>query len=420
MSVATDVSKTWTVQPKDRLVLRDLASRVAEIAAQPAMAERRAIWRRHNSLERVRPMILIFPEGAWRELIPQDTLSCEDETARSMEFELRRRIYTHEHFHDDTVIEDQWVVNSTVIDSGWGVETRHRASAQDTGAWGFDPVIKTRDDLKRLRLPVIQYDQENTETNLAIAHELLGDILSVKRKGVGTISFHLMAVYTSLRGLQQVFMDMIENPEMLHEAMAFLELGSRQRIEQYEALNLLSPNNDGTYHSSGGVGYTSELPLPDAVPEHMRPSDIWASAESQEMDPVSPDMHEEFVMQYEKRLLAPFGLNGYGCCDNLTHKLDHVLKIPNIRRISIAPWADVDLCADRLAGDYIFSWKPKPTHLVGTFDEAALKKYINHTLDVTSGCVTEMILKDTHTCENEPDRFTRWSSIARDLVEKHA
>ena len=420
MSVATEVNNTSSVRPKDRLVLRDLACRVAEIAALPVMAERRATWKRHNNLERVRPMILIFPEGSWRELIPQDTLICEDDTARSIEFELRRRIYTHEHFSDDTVIEDQWVVNSTVIDSGWGVETRHKSSHQDTGAWGFDPVIKTREDLQKLSLPVVHYDRITTEMNLSIAHELFGDILSVKPKGIGNISFHLMAVYTKLRGLQQVFMDMIENPEMLHEAMAFLERGYRQRVEQYESLNLLSLNNDGTYHSSGGVGYSSELPLKDADPEHVRPIDIWASAESQEMDPVSPDMHEEFVMQYEKRLLAPFGLNGYGCCDNLTHKLEHVLEIPNIRRISIAPWADVDLCADQLRGDCIFSWKPKPTHLVGAFDESALKKYIKHTLEVTSGCVTEMILKDTHTCENEPQRFTRWSSIARDLVEKHA
>ena len=26
-------------------------------------------------------------------------------------------------------------------------------------------------------------------------------------------------------------------------------------------------------------------------------------------------------------------------------------------------------------------------------------------------------LKDTHTCENCPERFTRWTEIARELVE---
>ena len=83
---------------------------------------------------------------------------------------------------------------------------------------------------------------------------------------------------------------------------------------------------------------------------------MWASAEAQEMALVSPAMHREFVLEYEERLLAPFGLNGYGCCEDLTRKLDDVLAIPNIRRISIAPWADVDACAERLGGGCIFSW----------------------------------------------------------------
>ena len=65
--------------------------------------------------------------------------------------------------------------------------------------------------------------------------------------------------------------------------MAFLEEGNRRLIEQYEALNLLSLNNDGTYHSSGGVGYTDELPAPGFDAGRVRPCDMWASAEAQEM-----------------------------------------------------------------------------------------------------------------------------------------
>ena len=49
---------------KDRSILRDLAKRVAEIAALPVMAQRRADWVRHNKLERARPMILGILEGA--------------------------------------------------------------------------------------------------------------------------------------------------------------------------------------------------------------------------------------------------------------------------------------------------------------------------------------------------------------------
>jgi hypothetical protein len=202
--------------------------------------------------------------------------------------------------------------------------------------------------------------------------------------------------------------------------MAFLEEGHRRLLKQHVEMGLLAFNNDNSYQSSGGNGYTDELPLPDADPAHVRPCDMWASAEAQEMAQVSPEHHYEFILAYEKRLLAPFGLTGYGCCEDLTRKMELVFTIPHIRRISIAPWADVDVCASKLKGGYIFSWKPNPAHLVGGFDPRAIRSYIRHTIDAAraGGCVLEIVLKDTHTCEQHPERFDQWTRIAREVIRE--
>jgi len=408
------------ISPKEKTIIRDLAKRVVEIADLPIMAERRDMWTRHNRLERVRPMILIFPEGCWIEILPHDTLECQNDNARGFEWPLKSRIIQHEDLRDDTVIEKTWVIGKVIRNSGWGLEAQHKPSDQFKGAWAFDPVIKEPADLKKLRVPKIEYDEATTMKNLEEARELFGDILDVRLKGVSHVSFHLMSQYTGLRGLEQVMMDMVLEPQWLHDAMTFLEEGHRSVVRQYQEQNLLDLNNDGTYHSSGGVGFTDELPQPDYDGEHVRPADMWSSAEAQEMAQVSPDMHREFILQYEKRLLEPFGLNGYGCCEDLTNKLDDVLTIPNIRRISISPFADVDKCAAKLKGSAIFSWKPHPSHLVGTFNADMVRDYIRHTLDVTKDCVIEMILKDTHTSENHPERFSRWSDIARELANEYA
>ena len=405
------------ISKQERRLLRDLAKRVAEVAALPTMAERRRLWKRHNALRPVRPMILVFPEGSWRELLPESSLRCRAKAARGIEWNLRHRLYTHEHFFDDTVIEKEWVVGKVIKSSGWGLEPKWRPAPTATGAGTFEPVIHKRADLKKLRFPEISVDEKQTARNLAGARDLFGDMLDVKLKGAAHISFHLMNQYTHLRGLTEVMLDMCDNPSMLHDAMAFLEEGHRRIVRQYIDLNLLSLNNDGTYHSSGGVGYTDELPAPGFDPARVRPRDMWASAEAQELAQVSPAMHAEFSMAYEKRLLAPFGLNGYGCCEDLALKLDDVFTIPNIRRISISPFADVDRSAEKLGNRYIFSWKPNPSHLVGRFDRRALRAYIGHTLKAAKGCVLEMILKDTHTCENHPERFTEWTRIARELVD---
>jgi len=404
----------------ERTTLRDLARRVAEVACLPVQEQRRRQWKRHNSLKSKRPMIWISPEGSWRELVPDTSLRCQGKKAREIELQLRRTLYYHDHFCDDNLVEKTWTVRRAIVSSGWGVEPEWTWSHDPLGARTFKPVIHAPGDLKKVRFPEIREDKEETARQLAQARDLFGDILDVQLKGVAHVSFHLMAQYTALRGLEQVMTDMIENPGWLHDAMALLAEGNRRLVQQYVDQNLLSLNNDWTYHSSGGNGYTDELPAPGFDPQRVRPCDMWASAESQELAQVSPAMHEEFALRYERPLLEPFGLNGYGCCEDLTRKLDDVLRIPNIRRISISPFADVAACAEKLGDRAIYSWKPHPGHLVGAFDADAVRAYIRHTLEVTraNGCIVEMILKDTHTCENHPERFDRWCRIAREEVER--
>jgi len=200
--------------------------------------------------------------------------------------------------------------------------------------------------------------------------------------------------------------------------MAFITEGLVNLWQQYEKLGLLSLNNEDDYHSSGGIGYTDELPADGFDPNHVRFCDVWGSAESQEMTMVSPDMHEAFLMKYEAEFLQPFAMNGYGCCDDLTRKLDSVCALPQMRRISISPYADVKKCAEQLKGGFILSWKADPRDMVGGFSPETIRTRIRSALQAAAdnGCVFEMILKDTHTCDRQPDRFAVWSEIAREEV----
>jgi hypothetical protein len=403
---------------RERTIIRELARQVAEVASLPIQGLRRQRWKQHNSLQSTDPMLLVFPEGAWRELLPETALQCQDDAARAVERALRMRLYYHEHFPDDMVIENSYLVPKAIDRGHWGLLPRKKPAAQSLGSWTFDPVIAGPDDLKKLRYPVVSHDEVETARRLQFAQELLGDILEVRAQGVAHISFHLMAEYSLLRGLEQVMMDMLECPQMLHQAMAFFQEGNRQRIRQYVEMNLLELNNDSTYHSSGGNGYTDELPAAGFDPTHVRTCDVWASAESQELAEVSPQMHEEFATAYERPLLEMFALNGYGCCEDLTYKLDGVLSIPQIRRISISPWADVARCAERLGKRYILSWKPMPAMLCGKWDDQKIRTYVRQALDAARGCVLEIILKDTHTVDNEPWRMDRWMKIAREEIER--
>jgi len=239
-------------------------------------------------------------------------------------------------------------------------------------------------------------------------------------KGIDDLSYHLLNQYSALRGLQEIMVDMIENPQMLHDAMAFFEEGHRNVLRQYVAQNLLSLNNDNTAIYTSGYGYTDELPKAgrDVSNDAVLPEDLWGWAEAQEMAVASPEMHEEFVFPYEKRLLSPFGLNGYGCCDDVTRKLDFVLSIPNLRRVSVSPWADLPRCAEKIKGAAILMWKPQPANLVGAFKPENIKRYLQDGVNSAraNACSLEIVLLDTHTCENHPERFDEWTRIAHEAA----
>jgi hypothetical protein len=98
-------------------------------------------------------MLLIFPEGAFQELLPEALLQCEGEYARFVEWNLRARIYTFDHFQDDSVIEAEWVETAQIEDSGWGVQVERHPSSELRGAWSFKPIIHTSADLKMLHFP---------------------------------------------------------------------------------------------------------------------------------------------------------------------------------------------------------------------------------------------------------------------------
>jgi hypothetical protein len=403
----------------DKRILRELAQRVRDVSADPRMGARRRHWTLHNDLEPCRPVVWLSPEGAWRELLPDGDLCCTHREARVMEWDLRMRLYRYEHFDDASVIEPRWEAPKAIEIGGWGIDAEWTWSPDPLGARRFKGVIHAPADLKKLRMPAVVHDEKESERQLSLALDTFGDILEVVLIGQAHVSFHLMSLYTSWRGLEETMIDMCEQPRMVHDAMAFLTEGHEGIIRQLDEQGLLSPNNNDTYHSSGGKGWTARLLADGHDGRRVRPRDMWASAEAQEMAQVSPEMHREFSMEYEKKLLAPFARNGYGCCEDLTRKLDDVLTIPKIWRISVSPWADVDACAEKLGGRCIFSWKPNPAHLVGNFDEKAIRTYIAHTVRACKayGCRLEMILKDTHTCENHPERFDRWAKIAQEVVE---
>ncbi|MHB0999696.1 MAG: hypothetical protein ACYC27_10670 [Armatimonadota bacterium] len=405
------------ISRSDRLIIRELASKVAELAARDIEAEKRKLWTMHNGLKPTRPLIFCDPENGWNEIITPDQMQCVGPLARAWEYHFRREIFWGEHMKDDRVIQSCFNIGWAHTRTDWGLREQN-IGGEHGGARTWIPPINDIDDLSGLHFQTITIDHKATEDMMDIANDVLGDLLTVRLRGAWFWSLGLTWEVIKLRGMEQMMLDMYENPEGLHNLMAFLRDGTMDFINTLEKDHLFSLNNEGDYVGSGAFGWSDELPV-KGFAGNVRTRDMWCLSESQETVGVSPEMFEEFIFPYQLPLMERFGLICYGCCEPV-HTRWHVIKqIPNLRRVSVSPWCDRELMAEYLGSDYIFSLKPNPSLLAGvSFNEELIRADIRDALDKAKGCHLEVVMKDNHTICGDPGRATNWVRIVREEIDK--
>ncbi|MBN1834767.1 MAG: hypothetical protein JW820_02890, partial [Spirochaetales bacterium] len=265
----------------------------------------------------------------------------------------------------------------------------------------------------------IRVDYRTTLETLALASEVFAGLLRVRLRGVWWWTFGMTWDLAKLVGLERVMLLVYDDPALLHRLMAFLRDANLAKLDFLERENLLSLNNDHTYVGSGGLGYTRELPAGDVTTAPVSTRHMWGFTESQETVGISPEMFEEFVFQYQEPIQRRFGLNCYGCCEPLDPRWRVVAKTPNLRRVSVSPWADQDKMAAALEDRYVYSRKPPPSPLaLPRLDEELVRADLRETLEVSKGCVVELIMKDNHTLGGNPDNLVRWVRIAREEIDR--
>ena len=399
----------------DRAILRELAKRYVDLCHRPDMARRRDLWRRHNSLQSVRPPLYVRA-FAWDEM-PEAVRLCADPRLRGLERFLRMELFRGA-FEDDYVFEPWVTVEAVHACEGWGVEAPRHTTGDAGGSYKVDYPIKTEDDFTKLRPPRHAIDEAATAANLARVQEAVGDLIAVNldrgphyriwRADLSTDLGHL-------RGIEHFMLDMSDRPGWLHGLLAFLRDGVLRSQDAAEAAGDFGLCD----HYNQAMAYAQELPDPAANVRGVARDRLWCFCAAQEFAAVSPAMHEEFLLQYQLPILRPYGLVAYGCCEDLTRKIDMLRRIPNLRRIAVSPMADVARCAAQIGRDYVLSYRPSPSDMVGYgFDEARIRAILRRDLAACRGCHTDVTLKDVETVQRDPTRVRRWVAICRQEVER--
>jgi len=407
-------------EKQDIGIIRELAAQVSEIAAMPVQEEKRKLWRRLNGLKPVRPMVMI-DQNCWNEMNVNGelTLHCINAECRGYEQYLRRILFQWEHFPVDMVIENFIGVPGAIYNTDFGIESRYEKLETDPD----NPVVSRRyfnqfqneGDLEKIRMPRIIHDETETARRLSAAHELFDGLLKVRFRGVDPY-LSLWDPISSWMGVENALYTLIDRPDFMHRLVGRMTDGYLSMLDQLEEQGLLC-EPQSVIHCTGA--YTDELPAPGYNPKKPRTKDIWMFGLAQMFATVSPGMFKEFEVEYTSRICERFGLVYYGCCDPLDRKMNEVRMIPNVRKVSMSPWADQERGAREIGQDFVFSRKPNPAFVAtDRLDVELIRKDLQATRDICKkyGCPLEFILKDISTVRYHPENLFKWAEIAMEVA----
>ncbi|MFA5561664.1 MAG: hypothetical protein WDA00_03390 [Eubacteriales bacterium] len=401
-------------------VLKELAKRVMEIARHPVQEERRELWRRHNSFVTTRPLIYVRT-FAFHEILEKQSLHCEDPFYRGYEVKLREMMF-RDTIGDDSIIEP-WVTVDAVYDPPvelrWGVRTSLGEKPAAGGAAAFNPQLKTEEDFEKLVIPSHRINESVTRERAEKLCDAIGDTMDVHvNRGpaflmwTGDISTDL----AKLRGLEQIMWDAYDRPEWLHKVAAWMRDAILKVHEEAERAGDFSLVN----HQNQAMPYAQELRDPKANAYGARRRELWGYMAAQEFTTFSPEMFDEFVLRYQLPILEKFGLVAYGCCEDLTHKIDYLRKIPNLRRIAVTPFANVPQCAEQIGREYIISWRPNPSSMISTgLNEEFVRGFMREHFRIFKAQRSQfdISLKDVETINHQPENVAKWVRIVREEIE---
>ncbi|MCC6441844.1 MAG: hypothetical protein IT210_00140 [Armatimonadetes bacterium] len=406
---------------QDRTRLRNLAGRYAEYACGEPMARRREKWRLHNRLEQKTYPFHIEDNGSFfRDLTPP--LECEHAEARALEGRLLRALMAYELIDDDRIIPDRFVVDwstpitaicdeltATHADNGRGSTLGYRTS---------QPIKDIDADWGKLKKRSMSLDKESTERQAHRAEEAFAGLLPVEIGRVGSLySDGITGKAVHLMGMQDLYLQMAENPEAVHRLFTFLAEDNLNLGQWEEDQGLLTSNHDGNQgYCTGSSLFTDETAAPAGG--RVVSKDRYGYLESQESVGISLSMFDEFLMPHFTRLASRFKLLKFGCCEPVHHLMPALQRLPGLRKVSVTPWCDQRFLAESCREDIIWCRKPVPLKLCGeTFSLDDLRRHLQETLDIGQSYYIEFVFRDTNMLTGAmTDRVAQTCRLIRDMT----
>lgn len=406
-----------TVTQKDKQIVRELAKQYMEMASSEKQRKMNQRMKDTNDLKLVRPPLMI-DEIPWYQMNIDDELTCvcEDDRARGVEYSFRIALYRWKHFRADTLFEPFWRVRMGYQSTGTGLARREDILRTDDKnsivSHSYHDVLEDEEEFDRMfHMPEFTLRPDWDEANMNFCTDLFGDVMPVKLCGHNYLYFPPWDEISALRGVEPILIDMYDRPEYLHKIMERLTAAESAKLDFIEQNSHVDPVPNNLHCTPGYISGLAE----DGWKA------TWFRGMAQMFSTVSPAMHEEFEINYIKPLAERFAYTYYGCCEPLDNKFDVITKIPNLRKIGVSPWADIEVCGERIRGNYVYSRKPNPANVAIHTDPDVIRKEIEDTVKVCIkyGCPCDFALKDISTVSGKPENLIVWAETASRVLDEY-
>lgn len=275
-------------------------------------------WRgipKHSADGRI-PFVVEPDNAFWHNVFNLDLRDYYSSPDVHLEYQLKINDFKYEHFDDNTYYDGHLFIWFGVITElsffgpGLLMFKNRECWIEET------PLIQTEEDLERLALP--DFYKSGLMPTIHHYYERMQELIDGRFPVMFPIwarSPFCMAVH--LRGMQNLLMDMILNPDFVHKIMRFTTDARKQWMAE-RAKFLGEP----------------------IMPGHLFNDEV-------DCPTMSPKMYAEFVLPYEQELSAYEGSIIYWhSCGNTTGFLDLIKQTPNLGMFHVGPWTDVKKAAE--------------------------------------------------------------------------
>jgi hypothetical protein len=280
------------------------------------------------------PLTIGIELQMWSKILKFDIRDFFAYPSNYLKFILKMILYQYQNFKDDTPVSKEiylWL-GAGFESSIFGLKQIYKA---DSDPWiAREPLIKEKDDLASIKMPDFYKSGSMPDT-----HKFYDKIKSLgEKRGLNIIFPRInrgpFGLATELRGFNNTFIDMKEDPEFFHKLMRFIV--DTEKNWMTERKNYLG--------TEIGMG------------------DLWNDEVDSSL--FSAEYYKEFILPYEKELANFYGgIRYWHSCANVNSFLKLIFEIPKIEVFDVGPWTDLESVLKLTRGRIPIEVRPYPSRI---------------------------------------------------------